>query len=199
MVVCFIQNGFEYMEIEANLALLALAPTITTPAQPAKAPAHLPISPPPAPQEGNDVYGEYTPLSARDILTKDLEELRLTVREMKERGGAGAGEEEGAEEEQEEQEDFLAGGGWRWGRQRVVRAVWRVQGLGQWVGCAAACRRAPLQRACQRPTGWQVPAGTPLRLPRPLPAEHYWRNQLAVYTAPSSPNQLLPCPALPVQ
>ena len=40
-------------------------------------------------EEGTDVYGEYTPLSARDILSKDVEELRLTVREMKEVAAAG--------------------------------------------------------------------------------------------------------------
>jgi hypothetical protein len=51
-------------------------------------------------EEGTDVYGEYTPLSARDILSKDVEELRLTVREMKEAAAA-------------EQQDFLAAaGGW---------------------------------------------------------------------------------------
>ena len=49
-------------------------------------------------EEGTDVYGEYTPLSARDILSKDVEELRLTVREMKEAAAA-------------EQQDFLAAAG----------------------------------------------------------------------------------------
>lgn len=130
VVVCFIQNGFQYTEIETNLALLARAPAAAILAQLGKAPAHPPTSPPPAPQEGNDVYGEYTPLSARDILTKDLEELRLTVREMKERGGAGAGEEEGPEEEQEEEEDFLAGGEWH--------GVGDI-GVGGTCGCVGGC------------------------------------------------------------
>ena len=67
-LVSFIQKGFQYMELEANLN-----------------------------EEGTDVYGEYTPLTARDILTKDIEELKETVREMKER-------------QQEEEADFLVEG-----------------------------------------------------------------------------------------
>jgi hypothetical protein len=41
--------------------------------------------------------GEYTPLTARDILVKDIDDLRLTVREMKEAAEA-------------EAQDFLAAG-----------------------------------------------------------------------------------------
>lgn len=67
-LVSFIQKGFQYMELEANLN-----------------------------EEGTDVYGEYTPLTARDILVKDIEELKVTVREMKEAAQA-------------EQQDFLAAG-----------------------------------------------------------------------------------------
>jgi outer membrane translocation and assembly module TamA len=39
-------------------------------------------------EEGTDVYGEYTPLTAREILVKDIDELRLAVREMKEAAAA---------------------------------------------------------------------------------------------------------------
>lgn len=67
-LVSFIQKGFQYMELEANLN-----------------------------EEGTDVYGEYTPLTARDILVKDIDELRVTVRDMKEAA-------------QQEQQDFLAVG-----------------------------------------------------------------------------------------
>ena len=49
-------------------------------------------------EEGADVYGEYTPLTARDILCRDIDELRLAVREMKEAAAA-------------HQNDFLASGG----------------------------------------------------------------------------------------
>lgn len=41
-------QGFQYMELEANLT-----------------------------EEGTDVYGEYTPLTARDILVKDIDELKV--------------------------------------------------------------------------------------------------------------------------
>ncbi len=41
-------------------------------------------------QNGTEVYGEYTPLTARDILTKDLDALKLTVREFKEQTRATA-------------------------------------------------------------------------------------------------------------
>ena len=42
-------------------------------------------------EDGTDVYGKYTPLTARDILTKDLKELREAARELKlrEEGGGG--------------------------------------------------------------------------------------------------------------
>lgn len=94
------------------------------------------------------MYGEYTPLSARDILTKDLEELRLTVREMRERGEEAGGDDGGGGAGGEAAgEDFLATGGssgcwactgWRMGpcSPSVQRA-----GLG-WAGVpglAAAC------------------------------------------------------------
>ncbi len=35
------------------------------------------------------MYGQYTMLSARDLLTKDLDELRGTIKEMQVRGWAG--------------------------------------------------------------------------------------------------------------
>lgn len=53
-LVSFIQKGFQFMELEANLT-----------------------------EDGTDVYGKYTTLSARDILTKDLKELREAARELK--------------------------------------------------------------------------------------------------------------------
>lgn len=52
-LVSFIQKGFQLMELEANLN-----------------------------DEGTDVYGKYASLTARDILTKDLDELREIAREM---------------------------------------------------------------------------------------------------------------------
>ena len=52
-LVSFIQKGFQLMELEANLN-----------------------------DEGTDVYGKYASLTARDILTKDLDELREVAREM---------------------------------------------------------------------------------------------------------------------
>jgi transducin (beta)-like 1 len=53
-LVSFIQKGFQFMELEANLT-----------------------------EDGTDVYGKYTTLSARDILTKDLKDLREAARELK--------------------------------------------------------------------------------------------------------------------
>jgi len=53
-LVSFIQKGFQFMELEANLT-----------------------------EDGTDVYGKYTTLSARDILTKDLREIREAARELK--------------------------------------------------------------------------------------------------------------------
>lgn len=53
-LVSFIQKGFQFMELEANLN-----------------------------EEGTDVYGKYINLTARDILTKDLKELREVARELK--------------------------------------------------------------------------------------------------------------------
>lgn len=53
-LVSFIQKGFQFMELEANLN-----------------------------NDGSDVYGKYTSLTARDILTKDLGELRELARELK--------------------------------------------------------------------------------------------------------------------
>lgn len=52
-LVSFIQKGFQLMELEANLN-----------------------------DQGTDVYGKYASLTARDILTKDLDELRDIAREM---------------------------------------------------------------------------------------------------------------------
>lgn len=43
-----VPQGFQYMELEANLS-----------------------------EEGTDVYGEYTPLTARDILVKDIDDLKV--------------------------------------------------------------------------------------------------------------------------
>lgn len=53
-LVSFIQKGFQFMELEANLN-----------------------------EEGTDVYGKYINLTAREILTKDLKELREAARELK--------------------------------------------------------------------------------------------------------------------
>lgn len=53
-LVSFIQKGFQFMELEANLT-----------------------------DDGSDVYGKYASLSARDILTKDLKELREAAKELK--------------------------------------------------------------------------------------------------------------------
>ncbi|PSC75373.1 F-box-like WD repeat-containing TBL1X [Micractinium conductrix] len=83
-LVSFVQKGFQYMELEANLN-----------------------------EEGTDVYGEYTPLSARDILVKDIEELKVTVRDMKEAAQA-------------EQQDFMAAGP----REIAEAAVRRLAGHG---------------------------------------------------------------------
>jgi transducin (beta)-like 1 len=71
-LISFIQKGFQFMELEANLT-----------------------------EDGTDVYGKYTTLSARDILTKDLKELREAARELKLRDAvsepaAGAGTAGGA-------------------------------------------------------------------------------------------------------
>lgn len=52
-LVSFIQKGFQMMEIEANLNA-----------------------------SGSDVYGKYVQFSANDILTKDLDELRMIAKEM---------------------------------------------------------------------------------------------------------------------
>lgn len=38
-------------------------------------------------EEGTDVYGEYTPLTARDILVKDIDELKVTGRRVWRGGG----------------------------------------------------------------------------------------------------------------
>lgn len=53
-LVSFIQKGFQFMELEANLT-----------------------------DDGSDVYGKYASLSARDILTKDLKELKEAAKELK--------------------------------------------------------------------------------------------------------------------
>lgn len=52
-LVSFIQKGFQMMEIEANLNA-----------------------------SGSDVYGKYVQFSANDILTKDLDELRMIAKDM---------------------------------------------------------------------------------------------------------------------
>ncbi|PRW45142.1 F-box-like WD repeat-containing TBL1XR1 [Chlorella sorokiniana] len=92
-LVSFIQKGFQYMELEANLN-----------------------------EEGTDVYGEYTPLQARDILVKDIDELKVTVREMKEAA-------------QQEQQDFLAAGP----KEIPEFAIRRLAGHSQEVICLAWC------------------------------------------------------------
>lgn len=53
-LVTFIQKGFQLMELEANLN-----------------------------ENGTDVYGEYTPISASEILSKDIAELKAALREAK--------------------------------------------------------------------------------------------------------------------
>ena len=60
-LLTFIQKGFQLMELEANLN-----------------------------EEGSDVYGEYVGLSARDILTKDMEELKEAAQQLKIRQSAEA-------------------------------------------------------------------------------------------------------------
>lgn len=62
-LLTFIQKGFQLMELEANLT-----------------------------EDGNDVYGEYVGLTARDILTKDIDELRESARKLKLRQAAEAAE-----------------------------------------------------------------------------------------------------------